>query len=408
MRIKSYFAKSMDEALGRARAELGSDALLLNTRRLNDDGKAASYEVVMGLADDSAAPAAVAVAVPPPLPVAEAPPAPAVPAVPPPLPQTAPAETASAELEELREKIEELQSLLARQAGTDLGSGRARPELAVLHARLIAADIDAALSRDIVYRMEAAMSTDVFCVQIGLGAKGAANRWKTVPPDASRIQKFFKRELARRVPLRAAIGANGNEHGAVAAFVGPAGAGKSTSIAKLALAASEHMPVRIVSLDAPGWLLESVAKKGRIRCERVPALESLPRAIAEARRQECVLIDTPGFGAGETQALESFATALARCPGVDVHLVAPAYMAAADLRRGILRFRKFHPEKLLVTKTDEARTLGAAISEAARAGLALSFLGSGPRVTGDIRPATLDELASMVLAQPLGPARRAA
>src|SRR5437016_3971858 len=46
MKIKSYFAKSMDEAINKARVELGSDALLLNTRRLPDSG----YEVVMGVA----------------------------------------------------------------------------------------------------------------------------------------------------------------------------------------------------------------------------------------------------------------------------------------------------------------------------------------------------------------------
>src|SRR5437868_12397771 len=50
MKIKSYFAKSMDEAINKARVELGSDALLLNTRRIPDSGSGAGYEVVMGVA----------------------------------------------------------------------------------------------------------------------------------------------------------------------------------------------------------------------------------------------------------------------------------------------------------------------------------------------------------------------
>jgi flagellar biosynthesis GTPase FlhF len=41
MKIKSYFAKSMDEAIAKARLELGSEALLLNTRRMPDTGTGA-------------------------------------------------------------------------------------------------------------------------------------------------------------------------------------------------------------------------------------------------------------------------------------------------------------------------------------------------------------------------------
>ena len=38
MKIKSYFAKTVDEAISKARVELGSEALLLNTRKIADTG----------------------------------------------------------------------------------------------------------------------------------------------------------------------------------------------------------------------------------------------------------------------------------------------------------------------------------------------------------------------------------
>src|SRR5580693_3409640 len=56
MRIKSYFAKSVDEAMVQARAELGNDALLLNTRK-SEGGKPENYEVVFGTVDAVAPPA---------------------------------------------------------------------------------------------------------------------------------------------------------------------------------------------------------------------------------------------------------------------------------------------------------------------------------------------------------------
>src|SRR4051794_17227234 len=60
MKIKSYFAKTVDEAISKARVELGSDALLLNTRKVADAGPASGnspgYEVVMGVAGATPAP----------------------------------------------------------------------------------------------------------------------------------------------------------------------------------------------------------------------------------------------------------------------------------------------------------------------------------------------------------------
>ena len=63
MRIKSYFAKSVDQAMAQAREELGPEAMLLNTRKAPADQlDGGGYEVIFGLAEES--PAAVS-SVPP-------------------------------------------------------------------------------------------------------------------------------------------------------------------------------------------------------------------------------------------------------------------------------------------------------------------------------------------------------
>jgi flagellar biosynthesis protein FlhF len=128
----------------------------------------------------------------------------------------------------------------------------------------------------------------------------------------------------------------------------------------------------------------------------IDSIENLPKLIADARKNECVLIDTPGFSPLEQPAAEKLAAALAACGDADVHLVAPAYMKARDLRNSIERYRVFQPSKLLVTKMDETETLGTIFSEAALAGLALSFLSNGPRIPDDIRAATGEDLLAMV------------
>src|SRR5271163_3875862 len=63
LRVKSYFAPSVDAAIAQARQELGDEALLLNTRKLSKDaGQAGGYEVVFGLAGQPAPAPAPAVA----------------------------------------------------------------------------------------------------------------------------------------------------------------------------------------------------------------------------------------------------------------------------------------------------------------------------------------------------------
>jgi flagellar biosynthesis GTPase FlhF len=57
MRIKSFFAKSVDQAMADARAELGSEALLLNTRRVPaTEAGGGGYEVVLGVSGEESEP----------------------------------------------------------------------------------------------------------------------------------------------------------------------------------------------------------------------------------------------------------------------------------------------------------------------------------------------------------------
>ena len=53
MRIKSYFAKSVDQAMAQAREELGDEAMLLNTRKAPADHPSGmNYEVIFGVVSE--------------------------------------------------------------------------------------------------------------------------------------------------------------------------------------------------------------------------------------------------------------------------------------------------------------------------------------------------------------------
>jgi len=393
MRIKSYFAKSVDQAMAQAREELGPDAMLLNTRKaLADQFDGGRYEVIFGLPEES--PAAVSGG--PPIAAASAVDA-----------ESRAPEHFSAELGRLHDQIDEIRSLIVRSSRAQLTIGRTVPELADVYAHLTLADVEPALSKDIVDRLEASMATDAFFAAGRSGTANATNRWKTLRCDPGRLEAFVRVELENRVGLAPHLGAGSgidNQGGPVVLLVGPRGAGKTTSLAKLAVSRARNSnarQVRLLSLDmsrATAHLqLQSVATRYKMAFQEVPAAYLLPGLIAEARQQETIFVDTPGYTGADANAADAAAAALGECEQLDVHLVVPGYMKARDLRLCIERYARFRPTKLLVTKMDETHSLGSIFSEAARAGLKLSFVANGPSIPHDIRPVTSEDLMSLAM-----------
>jgi flagellar biosynthesis protein FlhF len=401
MRIKSYFGKTVDEGIAQARAELGSEALLLNTRKVvGQAGVPGGYEVVFGSTEEPMTPevrefrptpieaitqkdAVIAKeAVTQKEAVAHKP--------------AAPKENLASELDHLREQMDEIRNLLVRSSSARIAIGRSVPELADVHAQLMASEVEPSLAKDIVDRLEAAMSTDAFFFKPTESRQPLANRWKSLKFDAKRLEAFIRAEMRSRIRTDAEVSGN------VIAVVGPTGAGKTTSLMKIAASEAAKRPVRILTLDtsraASLIQLQSYATKIGAGFLAVQKADTLAAIVAEARKKELVMIDTPGFAGNGGQEAEPAAAAFAACGAIEVHLVAPGYMKPTDLRRSIQRYAPFGPTKLLATKLDETQALGSIFSEAVRAGLALSFLTHGPSVPGDIRAASVEDLVGMALA----------
>ncbi len=417
MRIKSYFVKSVDEAMAQARLELGEDALLLSTRKQNSsDGGWSGYEVVFGCVDSSAPaltePAAESPAVKPePVrenvvsPIAVAPvshhgadtplhiSAPAVTPIAPPAAATPlavagrtpkPAE-ALPDLEMLRAQMDEIHGLLLSSAKPQ-ATTRGLPLLDGVFARLSRAGFSAALARPILDGVAEALAA----MEPHPAAREAQHE---LAFDLLRLQ------MGARIKINAELGVK-SSGGAVIAMVGPCGAGKTSLLMKIAaFQASPTRPVRLLTLDSSGLAgrlqLQFFAGRTGIAFSAVETPEQLPGLIQEARGHEIVLIDTPGYQTPAER--EKLAAALARSPGVDVHLVLPGYMSATACREAIRKYGAFWPSKLAVTRLDETTTLGTLVSEAARAGLSLSLVSDGVSIPESLHAASIDDLVAIAM-----------
>jgi flagellar biosynthesis protein FlhF len=181
-------------------------------------------------------------------------------------------------------------------------------------------------------------------------------------------------------------------------FVGPPGAGKTTSIVKLAvqLGLEQELPIQLLSLDTSRVAgSEQLNAFGRLLGIGFTALhtpEALVEALEEHRDKKLILIDTPGYAAADKEDMERTAAFVRNHDEIDVQLVVPATLRASALRTFGARFAAFQPSKIVYTHLDEVDTLGPVVENAIAAGLPISFLADGQSIPQDLHEATKDRL----------------
>jgi flagellar biosynthesis protein FlhF len=111
-----------------------------------------------------------------------------------------------------------------------------------------------------------------------------------------------------------------------------------------------------------------------------------------------VLIDTPGAGPRDPK-FSSRLAVLASCASqLQSVLVLSANTQAAALEEVVRRFEPAHPVAALLTKLDEAASLGGSLSVLMRSQLRLCYVSEGQRIPEDLRPARALDLVSRAVA----------
>ena len=199
------------------------------------------------------------------------------------------------------------------------------------------------------------------------------------------------RETVAELESRFAVS---SEIARITALVGPAGAGKTTVMVKLAVTRGlmARRPVRLFSIDhyriAAADQLRTYAAILGVPFLLAETSLALEQAIDSAPADALILIDTPGHTrASLLDGGQDLAAFLDRRRDIDTHLVLTACTRHADLRTTVDLFQAFRPNRLLFTHLDETDSMGAIFCEAARTGKPLSFFSMGQLIPEDIEPA---------------------
>jgi flagellar biosynthesis protein FlhF len=189
-------------------------------------------------------------------------------------------------------------------------------------------------------------------------------------------------------------------HGGIAALVGPTGVGKTTTIAKLAahfVKRHGHDQIGIITIDNYRIAAhEQISTYGTILDVPVKIAtdaQDLTIILHEFKDKKLILIDTAGFNHNDEKIIDNMSM-LRR--GINrkllKYLVLSATTRTTQLKNIVNIYKTYNINSLIITKLDEARVTGGALSVAMEHNLPISFITDGQRVPEDLRLASCDFL----------------
>jgi flagellar biosynthesis protein FlhF len=373
MKIKSFFSHTIEDAMAKARRELGPDAMLVHSRKAAREARhLGEYEVVFADGAPATETGETATAFPQ-------------------AASFASGDRIAAEVAALKQQLENMRRTLTKTAFASAPWFASKPLasaplLSESYALLTANEVSPDLAREIV--------------QSAAARAGLQDEFRQ--PDESRWHAALIEEMCSRCRIEATLGM-GETRSRITALVGPPGSGKTATLVKLAVnyGLASRRSVVLLSIDtyrvAAAEQLRSYAAILGVSFQVLETVGGLVQAIEENRAKDLILIDTPGLAFRDLEDHADLARFLSTRNDVDRHLVLSSSMKSVDLSRVIDSYEIFQPQRLLFTKLDETTSLGSVFNEAVRTQKSLSFFATGQRIPEDLETAAHARLIEPIL-----------
>jgi flagellar biosynthesis protein FlhF len=385
MKLRTFYADTAREALRLVRAHLGEGALIVSNRKVGGrvEIMAASpgeFQVVTG---------------------AVAPPRPARPA-----PVRAPGASTPgglrpADAGAARRAPDRAAPIPPLEPGASPDAGTDRFDL-VHEVRMLRSLVEGQLAAiawgDLERQDRTKLEVARRLLRAGFGMKLAQHYARALPPalELNAALRLAKAQLQRELPVGAA--SEGLvERGGVYALVGPTGVGKTTTVAKVAAeCALRFGPEQVALVTTDTYRIGAIDQLriyGRILNAPVFAIRDeadLRQTLANLRARRLVLIDTIGMSQRDQRLAEQVALLAGAGRAVPRVLLLPAVAQPSVLDDVVRAYRGAALAGCILTKVDEAPSLGGALDALLRHRLTLHYVANGQRVPEDLhRPSAL-------------------
>lgn len=388
MQIKKYIALTLKEASQQMKNELGSDAIVLSTRIIDDDpryGRKRVFELTAGVEDDydkkklnAATPKTLKTQTPV-------------------KPQTK-QRTFADELQELSERVylpsekeaaaQELkpQSLKARSSAAKPGAVKKDNRKETLEREL------KEISDTLIAREVQKSIADVIIDQLG-------KYQEFLQP--SNIDSYVISTISSMIPT-SPFEVQKKQKSKVIALVGPTGVGKTTCIAKLAVISKilHNLNIGLISLDTfrLGAIdqLKIFSEISNIEMRVAYEPQEIPGLIAEFKKKDIVFIDTAGRSQNNSGLLKETGRFLASTKVDEVYLVLSTTSTTKNILDVAQKFKVLNYNGVVFTKLDEAVSFGNILNVTANFNVPVKYLTNGQIIPDDIIAADPQFIANMI------------
>jgi flagellar biosynthesis protein FlhF len=388
MKIKRFFAADMRTAIRQVRETLGPDSVILSNKSVDggvelvaalDFDESALSEVVNSIAEEATKPSGVVTSFPGSDVTAER--KPEVRGERNPSSQAAASPASRVEwsqdplLIDMRREVHTLRRIVENELSgfTWREMGDHQPRVRELIRRLMGFDLHPAICQRIIERVG----------------------------DFENPEQGWRKALYYLATELHTTGDHLLEEGGIVAVVGPTGVGKTTTIAKLAARFGLRQGNRHIALiSADSYRIgaqEQLATYARILdvpMRSVANVEELNAALNALADKRLILIDTAGMSQRDLQLSEKLAVLQAGNRKVRTLLALSATTQQAALKQAIQAFSVARPEACILTKLDEAASLGGVLSAIIDTAMPLAYTTDGQRVPEDLHLARSHTLVS--------------
>lgn len=190
----------------------------------------------------------------------------------------------------------------------------------------------------------------------------------------------------------------------VVALIGPTGVGKTTTAAKLAARFADRSDMKVGFVTADTYRIAAVQQLKtysdiiNIPLEVVYSREEFASVLAgEFRNYDLVLVDTPGSSWDDQLQLGRLQKLLTAELLDEVHLLISLNQKLSNMLTVVEEFSLLNPDRILLTKVDEATSYGDIVNLRSECRLPFSYYSCGQDVPDDIEEASPRHLLSLLL-----------
>ncbi|MDO9536573.1 MAG: flagellar biosynthesis protein FlhF [Bacillota bacterium] len=358
MKIRRYYVRDMKEGMLRIREELGSEAVIIQSRRVRTKGFKGLF-----------APRKLEITA-----AVENPPAQIIPENP---YQEQFEKKVQQDLGELRTMINRL---VTRQSIPDDMQDNERKELKKWRLQLERQELYDELIQEFMDEIKGSLSGEIQLTEEIIGLllrKKMRRRFRTAPEKGAAVQ----------------------------VFVGPTGVGKTTTLAKLAAryALYQGERVGIITIDhyriGAVEQLRTYADITGLPLEVVMTPKELTCALEKLSGCQRILVDTAGRSTLNHTHIQEMSNYLQNLPPAEIFMVVSATTKSQDLRLICENFKCMNYNRIIFTKLDETNTYGVLLNGIYLTGLPVIYLTTGQNVPDDICLADIEKMCALILGE---------